>query len=502
MNKLKQLAGDTATYGLGSIVGRAINFLLVPFYTSTQILSIADYGIVSELYAYAAVLNVIYLYGMETAFFRFVSKNSKNADTIFNTSVSSIFFSSIGLSLLLAGFATPIVNWLEFAGQERFIYWFAAILAIDALVAIPFAKLRYERKAGKFVSFRLINIFLNIAFNIFFLYFCKNIYTGNFLPGLKPIISLVYNANYSVEYVFISNLLANLIFVPLFAKTFAKVKFGLNWSFLKPMFLYSYPLLFSQLAGVTNEMFSRMILKKMLPEGFYPGLNSQEALSIFAACYKLSIFMTLAIQAFRFAAEPFFFQNAEQKDSKEIYAKVYYYFVIVGSFAFLAISLNLDLIKHIFLSNPAYWQGLHVVPILLIANLFLGIYYNISIWFKIKDKTYIGTFISISAAILTIALNIILIPHFGYEGSAIITLITYFYMSLTVFLIGKKYYPIPYNLKKTAGYFLIALVFLYAGWHIESSSAVVKQLLKEIPVLLYILIFLVAENRNFRFNEN
>lgn len=500
MNKLKQLAGDTAIYGLGSIIGRAINFLLVPFYTSTQILSVADYGIVSEFYAYAAVLNVIYLYGMETAFFRFVSKDSEHANAVFNTSVSSIFFSSIGLSFLLAGFASPIVNWLEFPGQERFIYWFAAILAIDALMAIPFAKLRYERKAGKFVSLRLFNIFLNIFLNIFFLYFCKNVHSEHFLPALKPVIDLVYNPDYSVEYVFISNLLANLALLPMFTKTFLKVHFGLNWSYLKPMLLYAYPLLFSQLAGVTNEMFSRMTLKKMLPDGFYPGLNSQEALSIFAASYKLSIFMTLAIQAFRFAAEPFFFSNAGHKDSRKIYAQVYYYFVIVGAFAFLVISLNLDLIKHVFLSDPTYWQGLHIIPVLLVANLFLGIYYNISIWFKITDKTYIGTIISVSAALLTIVLNILLIPHFGYEGSAAITLITYFYMSTTVYLLGRKYYPVPYDLVKTAGYFLLALGLLFAGWQLESSSPVTRQLLKEIPVLLYVLIFFVAERRIFRFN--
>ena len=500
MSKLRQLAGDTAIYGLGSIIGRAINFLLVPFYTSTQILSVAEYGIVSELYAYAAVLNVIYLYGMETAFFRFVSKDPAHSKEIFSTSVSSIFFSSLGLSFVLTGFATPIVNWLEYPGQERFIYLFAGILAIDALMAIPFAKLRYERKAARFVGLRLFNIFLNILLNFFFLYFCKNVHEDHFMPALKPFVELIYNPDYSVEYVFISNLLANLALLPMFARSFLSVRFGLNWSFLKPMIIYAYPLLFSQLAGVTNEMFSRMTLKKMLPDGFYPGLNSQEALSIFAACYKLSIFMTLAIQAFRFAAEPFFFSHAGQKDSRQTYAQVYYYFVIAGAFAFLAISLNLDIIKHLFLSDPTYWQGLHIVPVLLIANLFLGIYYNISIWFKITDKTYVGTLISVSAALLTVVLNILLIPKFGYEASAAITLVTYLYMSITVYLAGRKYYPVPYDLKKSAGYLFLALGLLYAGWHIRSSSVLMTQLLKEIPVFIYMLTFFIAEKRNLRFN--
>ena len=498
MGKLKQLAGDTAIYGLSSIFGRAINFLLVPFYTSTQILSIAEYGIVSELYAYAAVLNVVFLYGLETAFFRFVSRYPEKRKQVFSTAQSSILITSAFLFLLMTSYATPIVKWLEFPGNERFIYWFAMILTVDAMAAIPFAYLRYERKAWKFASFKMINILLNVFFNVFFLYFCKNVYAGNFLESFRPMVQLVYNPAYNVEYVFISNLIANAMYIVMLWPVLIKTRLRLDWGMLKPMLIYAYPLLFSQLAGVTNEMFSRMTLKKMLPVGFYPGLTSQEALSIFAACYKLAIFMTLAIQAFRFAAEPFFFAQSHNADSKITYSKVYYYFILAGTLATLVISLNLDWIKLLFLSNSTYWQGLHIVPILLVANLFLGVYFNISIWFKITDKTYFGTLISVAAAVITIVLNILLIPKYGYEGSAVATLVTYMFMSISVYLLGQKYFPVPYDIKKTGLYFLAGLALLFVGWNINVEPAWLQISLKELPVLFFVGLILDRRKKNIK----
>ena len=501
-SKLKALAGDTAIYGISSIIGRAVNFLLVPFYTSTKILSIAEFGIVSEMYAYVAVANVIYLYGMETTYFRFVSKDSSHDKVIFDTAVSSILFSTLLFSLLLVASATPIVNWLEFRGQERFIYLLAAVMGIDAVVAIPFAKLRYERKAIKFATLKLVNIFLNIGLNVFFLYFCKNVYEDNFLPGLKPVVSLIYNPDFSVEYVFISNLVANALYLVMLGKTLGRLKIRIDWNYLKPMFLYAYPLLFSQLAGVTNEMFSRMTLKKMLPDNFYPGLNNEEVLGIFAANYRLSIFMTLAIQAFRFAAEPFFFSQSTQSDSKRTYSRVLYYFVIAGIFAVLAISLNLDILKRFVLQNKTYWQGLHVIPILLVANLFLGIYYNLSIWFKVTDKTIYGTFISISAAVLTVVLNVIFIPYYGYEASATITLTVYLYMSVVVYWLGQKYYPVPYQISKMSLYFFTGIFLLVVGWYMPVESLVLRQILREIPVLTFILLVYFMERKKIRVTGN
>ena len=502
MGKFKQLASETAIYGLSSIIGKAINFILVPFYTSTAILKVEEYGIVTELYSYVAVLNVLYLYGMETAYFRFTSKSKHGEQEIYRNVFSSILITTALLTIFLVSSATPIVNWLEFQGHERYVYWFAAIIAIDSLMAIPFIKLRYERKAKQFATFKLVNIFLNLGLNLFFLYFCKSIWEGTLFPQLKGVISYVYNPDYNVEYVFISNLIANACYILLLYGVIKKAKLVINSTVLQPMLIYAFPLLLSQLAGNFNEMFSRMMLKKILPDGYYTGFNNQEALGIFGACYKISMIMTLAIQAFRYAAEPFFFREAQSKDSKETYANVFLYFGIFGLFSVLAISLNLDVIKLIFLRDEAYWTALHIVPILLMASLFLGLYYNLSIWFKIEDKTYFGTMISVSAAFITVAMNFLLIPHFGYEGSVATTLFVYLYMCLFAYFTGKRHYPINYNIKKIGLYLVFTLFLLVIGWNLKHSSKIISQLLKEIPILIFIAVAYMSEWKKLKLNKN
>ena len=502
MGKLRKLANETAIYGLSSIVGKAINFLLVPFYTSSAILNVEEYGIVTELYSYVAVINVLYLYGMETAYFRFTSKSQDGESEIYSSVFSSILISTALLTILLVSSATSIVNWLEFPGQERYVYWFAIIIGLDSIMAIPFVKLRYEGKALKFAGFKLVNIFLNLGLNLFFLMFCKSIWNDSFLPELKGFVSYVYNPDYNVEYVFISNLLANATYIFLLAGIIKKARLKLNFQLLQPMLIYAFPLLLSQLAGNFNEMFSRMMLKKILPEGFYPEFSNLQALGIFGACYKISMIMTLAIQAFRYAAEPFLFKESNSKKSKNTYANVFLYFGIFGLFSFLTISLNLDIIKHVFLRNQDYWTALHVVPILLMASLFLGLYYNLSIWFKVTDKTYFGTIISISAAIITIVLNFILIPYFGYEGSAATTLIVYIYMCLFAYFTGRKHYPIDYNLKKLGFYLLFACTLLLFGWNINLDNYVASQLVKELPIVSFALVAYFLERKNLTIKQN
>ncbi len=500
MGKFKQLASETAIYGLSSIIGKAINFILVPFYTSTAILQVEEYGIVTELYSYVAVLNVLYLYGMETAYFRFTSKSSDGEKEIYSNVFSSVLITTILLTILLVSSATPIVNWLEFHGQERYVYWFAAIIAIDSLMAIPFVKLRYERKAKQFATYKLINIFLNLGLNLFFLYFCKNVWAGNFLPQFKGLVGYVYKPSYNVEYVFISNLIANACYLVLMVGVIRKARLVINYKVLQPIMIYAFPLLLSQLAGNFNEMFSRMMLKKILPDGFYAGFNNQEALGIFGACYKISMIMTLAIQAFRYAAEPFFFRESNDKNAKNTYANVFLYFGIFGLFSVLAISLNLDIIKHIFLRDEAYWTALHIVPILLMASLFLGLYYNLSIWFKVEDKTYFGTMISVSAAFITVVLNYLLIPHIGYEGSVITTLFVYIYMCAFAYFTGRHHFPVNYDIKRFGLYLLLAVFLLAVGWQIDLSSKVASQLLKEIPILVFAFVVYLLERKKLQLN--
>jgi len=281
-----------------------------------------------------------------------------------------------------------------------------------------------------------------------------------------------------------------------------KAKLRFNWSIITPMLVYAFPLLLSQLAGNFNEMFSRMMLKKILPDGFYEGFTNQEALGIFGACYKISMIMTLAIQAFRFAAEPFFFKESQNEKNKSTYGKVFFYFGIFGLFSVLAISLNLDIIKVMFLRDQAYWTGLHIVPILLMASLFLGLYYNLSIWFKIVDKTYFGTFISVSAAFLTILLNFILIPVIGYTGSAITTLAVYLYMCAFAYFTGQKHYPINYEIGRLGAYLIFAIFLLVFGWYLNFSNKLLTQFLKEIPVILFAVIAYIGEAKRLKINKN
>ena len=294
MGRLSSLVKETAIYGVSSILGRMLNWLLVPLYT--QYLLPAEYGIVTELYAYAAFLLIIYTYGMETAFFRFTNKLEKKQEFILNQSQASVLVSSVLLSTIMILFATPIINYLEYPGKENYIIWFSVILAIDAIVAIPFANLRLRQKAKKFAWIKLVNIFLNIGFNLFFIVFCTYITTQAQESSLKNIIARFFDQTELVDYIFISNLIASGAMLIVFLKDIIKIRIKLNWSLLKEMYIYAFPIMIMSLAGVTNEMLSRAVLKKWLPENFYPGYSNQAALGIFGAAYKLSVFMTLSIQ--------------------------------------------------------------------------------------------------------------------------------------------------------------------------------------------------------------
>ena len=303
MSILKKLAGETALYGLPSILGRSINFLLVLLHTFA--FAPGESGILTELYLYVAFLNIIYTYGMETSFFRFA--NQHDPKYYYNLILSAVIITSIFFSGLIIIFSSSIAETLHYPGKGMYITWLAIVVAIDAVVAIPFAKLRFEKKAKWFASVRMINILLNVGLNLFFLIFCKDVYEGKYLPALRPIINLIYFPSLGVGYVFLANLLANISFLPLLFKQFLDFRFIFNYQKFKVVLNYAYPILFMGLAGVLNLMFDRTALKYLLPEGFYPHYSSQEALGIYGSCYKLSVFMSLVVQAFRYAAEPFFF---------------------------------------------------------------------------------------------------------------------------------------------------------------------------------------------------
>ncbi len=461
---LKKLAGETALYGITTIFGRLLYYALVPLHTAVFLPH--EMAVTVELFAYVAVLNVLYTYGMETAFFRFASKD-KNPDRYYNIALTAIMLSSAFFTAVIILLATPIANALDYPGTEKFIVWFALIVAIDAVTAIPFARLRLEKKPKQFVFARMTNIVINVVLNFFFLWFCYSVDKGRFLPSLQPLIRSIYTPELGVGYIILANLIANFALFPLLWPMFARFRFTLDKTTFATMWQYGYPILIVGLAGIANQMFDRIFLRNLLPEGFYPGRTSEDALGIYGNVYKLSIFMSLAIQAFRYAAEPFFFSQSEDKNAPGVFAQVTKWFIIICAVIWVGVSVNLDWIAPLLIRKKIYLEGLPVVPILLLANLFLGVYYNISAWFKLTDKTQYGTYFTITAAGITIVLNILLIPVMGYMGAAITFLVSCLVMTVLCYAFGQKYYPVPYQVKSATGYLCFAAMLILIGNYVR-----------------------------------
>ncbi|MEA2043352.1 MAG: oligosaccharide flippase family protein [Bacteroidota bacterium] len=464
-NPLKKLLGQTAVYGLSSIVGRFLNYLLVPLYTNLFLP--AEYGVVTDLYAYVGFLYILLTYGMETAFFRFFESDKRNGSQVFTTALSSLLFTSSLFIALILIFDQPIAEFLMYPDHPEYVRWFAVIIGVDAFIALPFAKLRSENKALKFAVFKFINIGLNISFNLFFLLLCPYLLKQN--P--ESFVSAVYSADIGIGYIFISNLIASLATLLLFIPDFIKPKYSFSPSLLKKMLLYGSPLLFAGLAGMVNEVIDRILLKYLtvVPSGeVNPKDYIMSQIGIYGANYKLSILMTLFIQAFRYGAEPFFFSQKTEKNAKEIYGRVMKYFIIFGLFIFLGVMLYIDIAKYFINSN--YWEGLKIVPILLMANLFLGIVYNLSVWYKLTDRTRFGAYIAGGGALITLLLNFLLIPVMGYLGSAWATFACYFFMMLISFLWGRKYYRINYDLKSIGLYIIVATAVWFASRFTDTNT--------------------------------
>jgi O-antigen/teichoic acid export membrane protein len=449
---LRRLANVTAIYGLSTILVRVLNYLLAPLHTRV-FTDQADYGIISEMYSYVTFINVICMFGLETAFFRFASNNSNTLDKnkIFGSAQLSLIISSALIVLLLIFSAGDISAMLGYAGNSNYVVFFALIIGFDTLVNIPFAKLRLEERPWRYFSIKLINILINISLNFFFL-----------LPALKNNYTLfepfgfTYQPEHGIAYVFIANLIASGITFLIFLPSMLNIKFDI--AIWKKMMQYGAPLIIIGLAGMINETLDRVLIK-------YWGDGSVEEnlkqVGIYSAVYKLSIFMTLAVQGFRMGAEPFFFGRSADKNAPVLYATIMKYFVVVCCVIFLGVGLFPDLFKIII--GEQYHSGLHIVPILLMANLFLGIYYNQSVWYKLTDKTTFATIIPIAGAVITLVLNYFLIPAFGYTGAAWATFTCYFSMVILSHFIGQKYYYVPYNLRKIIAYILIALILCLIG---------------------------------------
>lgn len=479
MSTLKKLASQTAVYGLSSIVGRLLNYLLVPLYTNVFLP--AEYGVVTELYSLVSFFAVLMTYGMETAYFRYVQKENLDVNKVYATSLISIISTTFIFLFFGALFLNQIAEWLKYKDHAWYILCFMIIIAIDAITAIPFAKLRSENKALKFATIRLVNIFVNITLNLFFILICPAWFQKN--PDL---VQHFYNPEIGVGYIFISNLIASGITVLLLLPQF-KIKFNFDKVLWKELMRYAFPLLVVGLAGMVNETADRIMLKYLLPTGS----NVMAETGIYGACYKISIIMTIFIQTFRYAAEPFFFSHAKNKGAEQLYADVMKYFVIACATIFLITLLYIDIVK--FFVGKNYWEGLPIVPILLLANWFLGIYYNLTVWYKLTNKTGYGAGISIFGAVLTIVFNIILIPYLGYYGAAWTTLICYSSMMILSFYQGQKHFPINYNVKKIIGYIILSVALYLLSNFFNEFALPIKLIMNTIILIVFLIIVWLNE---------
>lgn len=489
MNPLKKLASQTAVYGLSSIVGRFLNYLMVPLYTYA--FSKAEYGVVSEFYAYTGFLATLLVFGFETGFFRF-SQDAQYIQKVYSTALNFVLLANVIFILLVALFIEPLSTSLLYANHHEYFYWFALILVFDSVAAIPFARLRQENKALQFAGIKFLEIGVTVLLNLFFIVVCKNA----FEKDADSFFGKMYMPEIGVGYIFIANLIASSFKLLLLSPQLKGVFGGMDNVLLKKMIRYSLPMVVIGFAGIINEMLDRVILKFLLP---FDAKTNMEQLGVYGACYKLSILMTLFIQAFRYAAEPFFFSQAKEKNATKIYADVMKWFVIVCLSIFLLVTLYLDLFQYFI--GKDFREGLSIVPVLLLANLFLGVYVNLSIWYKLTDKTLLGSFVSIGGAVLTILLNIIFIPKYGYTASAYATLACYGGMAIVSYLLGQKYYPVAYDLKSFLKYFFVALLFFFsftwANEHLVFAKSLPPFVLSSVYMLAFFVVVWFEDGKQF-----
>lgn len=491
MSNLKKLAGQTAIYGLSSILARSINFLMIFIYTSY--LNREVVGSFTGIYALIGFLNIVFTYGMETSFFRFSTGKNLDPAKVYNATQSLLIATTLILGTAVFLAAPWLAEILDYPGKAYLFRWTALILSFDAILAIPFAKLRLTNRAFAFAGAKIINVLLNVFFNLLLIVWIP-VLIGN---GALPDNFLGYQLDWGVEYILLANLIANGLIIPYVWWKAGFFSFSLDKEILRPMWKYAIPLLFMGLAGVTNELVSRLLFEYLLPENFYSGLSSREAAGIFGTSVKLAILMNLVIQAFKYAAEPFFFGKSTDKNSPQLYAQVMHAFIIFCSVLMIAISVNLDLIAFLFPKGQGYDSAFFIVPILLMGYLLLGIYFNLSIWFKITDQTKYSFWITLVGALISLVVIFTLVPTLGYLGGALSTLICYLVMSTICYYYGQKYFPIPYQTSKGVFYLLLAFGLSYAGFYLNLESIVLSFLVKNSLVLLFLVVIVGMEKDKF-----
>ncbi len=452
MSNIKKLAGQTVWYGVSSIAARFINLILTPYLTYSALISTADYGRMGAIYSIIPLFNIVFTYGMETTYFRFIQKK-ETTGKINNTATISLLCSTIFFTILLWLNQSFVIKITRLQDYPVLVQLSILIIGIDALSTIPFARLRNEERPRLYAFIKIAGIFINIAFTVFFLSYCP----AKVKEDANSWTSLIYYPDVNpIVYVLIANLIQSAFTLLFLAKRLFPKQWSFDFGVWKGMLMYSLPMLIAGMGGMINETFDRLMLGWWLP-----GSNEyhDEQRGIYNACYKLSILITLFIQAFRMGAEPFFFKQANTENPKPTYARVMKFFVITITVMFLAVSLFLDVWKY-FIADK-YWEGLQVVPILLLANMCLGIYYNLSVWYKITNRTMAGAWITLIGTAITIFINWFFIPRYSYLACAWATFLCYFSMMVISFSWGQKVYFIPYPWKKLLAYLLIVVILFF-----------------------------------------
>ncbi|WP_461484869.1 lipopolysaccharide biosynthesis protein [Pedobacter sp.] len=482
---LKKFLGQTAIYGLSTVFSRLFNFILTPIYTGVYKTGV--YGIFTNMYANASIINAVLAFGMESTFFRYLNKHEDKKQEVYNNSFWCIAF--IATLFLVTGlvFLEPIANYLanspqDIADYKKYTLYFLLILFLDAISVIPFAKIRAEERPIKYSVVKFLNIGVFVGFNLIFLFVLPAI-IKNQLIGAQWIATW-YSTQW-IGYVFISNLIASAATLAMLLPELAKIQFKFDKLLFKQMFAYSWPVLVANLSFTINESLDKIVLNKLLPEEI-----AASEVGIYGAVCKIAVFISIFITAFRLGAEPFFFSYAKQENAKKVYATILQYFVVALAILFVALIANIEILKY-FIRNQDYWVGLPAVPFLLLGYVCLGIYMNLSIWYRLSDQTKYGLYISVIGAIITIVFNPILIPKFGYMGSAWVSMITYFTMMAISYGLGQKHYPIPYNFKRILFYLTVSVAIGFSSFFLFNKNIYIGNALL---MLFLALVFYLEKN--------
>lgn len=494
MSTIRRFAGQTAVYGISTIVSRLLNFILTPIYV--RIYDVKVYGIFTYMYSWASMLNAILAFGMETTFFRYLNKHADQKAKVYDNTFIAVSTTAFLFLLFTVFFVDDIAAWMQQGktynpDYASFVKYFVYILVIDALAVIPFAKVRADGRPMRYGMIKFVNILIFIGFNFIFIFAIPYIieqkgWGAEFLAGW-------YRPRW-VGYVFVSNLIASGVTLVLLLPELLQLRLKPDVSLLKEMMVYSLPVLVANISFIINENVDKIFLGMLLPADI-----SQQQVGIYGACAKLAIFLSIFVQAFRLGAEPFFFSHAKNKNAGETYARIMNYFVIAVALIFVALVANIEILKYFIkgkdeVQQAIYWSGLKIVPVLLFGYVSLGIYMNLSIWYKLSDQTRFGLYISGIGAVFTIVLNLIFIPQYGYIASAWISLTAYGSMMILSYLLGQKNYPIPYNVKKNVSYLLAAIMVVYLAFSVFNRNLIIGNLM----LLIFILTTIYVERKELK----